>query len=80
LAGGTVMDNQTKYLIFCMEVYKQYRRLTGKQVYEMFKKFHFDEYIIDLYELLHVQGTRRLLEDLDEYQAIQERNTKGVVI
>jgi hypothetical protein len=56
-----------------METYKQHRHLTGEEVYQKFKKYHFDEYIMDLYELLHIQGTRRLLEELDEYQLIQER-------
>ena len=69
------MENKIKYLLFAMETYKQQRHLTGKQVYEHFKKYHFDDYILDLYELLHVQGTRRLMEELDEYQAIQERKT-----
>jgi hypothetical protein len=41
--------------------------LQASQVYEHFKKYHFDDYIFDLYELLHVQGTRRLMEELDEY-------------
>ena len=73
MAGGTVaMNEKIKYLIFCMETYKQHRNLTGAQVYVVFKKYHFDEYIIDLYELLHIQGTKRLLEELDEYQYSQE--------
>ena len=67
------MDEKIKYLIFCMETYKQQRHLSGAQVYEQFKKYHFDDYIIDLYELLHIQGTRYLLEELDEYQAHQTK-------
>jgi hypothetical protein len=79
LAGGTMMDNKIKYLLFCMETYKQHRHMTGKQVYALFKKYRFDEYILDLYELLHIQGTRRLLEELDEYREIQERKTREVM-
>ena len=66
------MDERVKYLIFCIETYKEKRNLTGAQVYQLFKKYHFNEYIIDLYELLHIQGTNRLLEELDEYQKSQE--------
>lgn len=71
------MDKNMKYLLFCMETYKQHRNLTGRQVYEKFKKYRFDDYILELYELLHIQGTRRLLEDLDEYQAIQDSEANG---
>jgi hypothetical protein len=61
-----------------METYKQHRHLTGKQVYKKFKQYRFDEYIIDLYELLHIQGTRRLLDELDEYQLIQEQRIRSL--
>ncbi|GHV29546.1 hypothetical protein FACS1894167_09020 [Synergistales bacterium] len=71
------MDEKVKFLIFCMEAYKQQRHLTGAQVYGQFKKYHFDDYIIDLYELLHIQGTRYLMEELDEYQAYQEKKVAG---
>ena len=59
-------------MIFCLETYKQHRGLSGEETYELFKKYRFDEYIIDLYELLHIQGTRRLIEELDEYQHAQD--------
>ena len=73
MAGGAIsMNEKVKYLIFCIETYKEQRNMTGAQVYDLFKKYKFDEYIIDLYELLHIQGTRRLLEELDEYQSSQE--------
>jgi len=67
------MNEKVKYLIFCMETYKQQRNLTGAKMYEIFKKYNFIEYIIDLYELLHIQGTRRLMEELDEYQYAQDQ-------
>ena len=66
------MNERVKHLIFCMETYKQQRKLTGAEVYEVFRKYNFIEYIIDLFELLHIQGTRRLMEELDEYQAVQD--------
>jgi hypothetical protein len=56
-----------------MEVYKKERGLSGRQVYELFQKYGFDDYIMELYELLHIQGTHRLMEELDRYQAVQDR-------
>jgi hypothetical protein len=68
-----MMDDREKYLLFCMETYKQHRGLSGREVYDKFKKYGFDKYVLDLYELLHIQGTRLLLEELDEYEEIQKR-------
>jgi hypothetical protein len=67
------MDERVKYLLFCMETYKQQRNLTGAEMYEVFKRYNFIGYIMDLFELFHIQGTRRLMEELDEYQYAQDR-------
>ena len=67
------MTKEQKYLLFCIEVYKQHRKLTGEEVYTKFKKYRFDEYILDLYDLLHISGTQHLLSELDEYQAVQDK-------
>ena len=67
------MDERVRYLVFCIETYKHHHGLTGSEAYDVFKKFRFDDYIFDLYELLHIQGTKRLLEELDEYRYSQER-------
>jgi hypothetical protein len=68
-----MMNDREKYLLFCMETYKQHRGLSGREVYDKFQKYGFDKYVLDLYELLHIQGTRLLLEELDEYEEIQKR-------
>ncbi|MDR1093003.1 MAG: DUF3791 domain-containing protein [Clostridiales bacterium] len=61
-----------KYLLFCIEQYKKARGMSGKEAYQLFVKYGFIDYILDLYEVLHIQGTRYLLEELDEYQAYQD--------
>jgi hypothetical protein len=73
MAGGTIsMSREVKYLVFCMETYRHIKNMTGIQVYNHFVKYNFFEYIIDLFELLHIQGTKRLIEELDEYQYSQD--------
>ena len=66
------MDVKIKYLLFCIEAYKKKRGLTGAQVYALFDKYKFFDYIIDFYEILHIQGTQYLLEELDEYRRHQD--------
>ena len=66
------MSKEFKYLLFCIEAYKKACGLTGKQAYALFEKYGFFDYILDLYEILHIQGTRYLLEELDEYRAYKD--------
>ena len=68
------MTKEQKYLLFCIEVYKQHRHMTGAEAYAKFKKYRFDEYILELYDILHLNGTQSLLHELDEYQAVQDRS------
>lgn len=62
------MSKELKYLIFAIEEYKTAYGLSGREVYDIFRKYDFFSYIIDLYELLHIEGTQHLLENLAEYQ------------
>ncbi|MDR1123213.1 MAG: DUF3791 domain-containing protein [Elusimicrobiota bacterium] len=66
------MSERSKYLVFAIEAYKKARKLNGAQVYDLFNKYGFFDYITDFYETLHIQGTRYLLEELDEYQRYQD--------
>ena len=65
------MSKELRYLIFALEEYKKAYHLSGKEAYEIFQKFHFFSYILDLYELLHIQGQQYLFEELEKYKARQ---------
>ena len=60
------MSKETTFLIYCMEIQKRARRLTGKQVYELFEKYDLFEFVTRFYELLHVHGEKYILQDIDE--------------
>jgi hypothetical protein len=70
------VSDKSKYLIFCIEAYKKARGLTGEEVYSLFDEYNFFDYINEMYELLHIQGTRYLLEELDEYKAVQDKQRR----
>jgi hypothetical protein len=63
------------YLAYCVEVYKQERGLSGRDVHRIFDRYNFFDYIMDLYEILHVNGTKYLMEELDEYQEHLDKNS-----
>ena len=47
------MSQEAKFAVFCLESYKTYRKLTGKQAAELFEKYGVFDYINDLYDVLH---------------------------
>ena len=61
------MSKEGNFLIFCIEQYKSAKKLTGKQVMELFRKYKISEYIVSCFEALHTTGTSYIIEDIDLY-------------
>lgn len=61
------MSQETRFAIFCMENYKIYRSLTGKQVYRLFKEYGVLDYIREAYDVLHTTGYQYVNNDIDIY-------------
>ncbi|WP_044975238.1 DUF3791 domain-containing protein [Ruminococcus sp. HUN007] len=63
------MSREGEFLVYCMERYRYYRHLTGKEVSELFKKSGANNYILKCFGALHTVGEEYLINDLDEYIA-----------
>lgn len=61
------MSSQGKFMIFAAEQYKYAKKLTGKQLDELFSKYHVWNYLYDCYEALHTTGTNYINDDIDSY-------------
>ena len=61
------MSKEYTFLIYCMEIVKRARGLTGKQVYKLFKTYGLFEFVINFYDLLHIHGDKYILQDIDAY-------------
>lgn len=61
------MSIQGNFMIFCAEQYKMAKRLTGKQLSELFTRYRVWEYIYSCYDALHTTGTNYIIEDIDLY-------------
>ena len=59
------MSAEGKFLIFCLEMYRAAKRMTGRQVIELFKKYDIMDYVLSCYEALHTTGTNYIVEDID---------------
>ena len=63
------MSRESEFLIYCMERYRYYKKLSGKEVAELFGKSGVNEYIIKCYGALHTVGEEYLMNDIEEYIA-----------
>jgi hypothetical protein len=60
------MDNATKFLVYCIEIYKTAYKLNGRQVMELFRQYEIPDYIVDCYGALHTTGPEYIINDIDE--------------
>ena len=63
------MSRESEFLIYCMERYRYYKKLSGKEVAEIFEKSRVNEYIIKCYGALHTVGEDYLMNDIEKYIA-----------
>ena len=61
------MSKEGKFLVYCLEIYRASKQMTGRQVIEMFKRHGVSEYILSCYEALHTTGTTYIIEDIDTF-------------
>lgn len=61
------MSRQGDFMIYCTEQYKSAKRLTGKQVSDLFNRYRVWDYIYSCFEALHTTGTNYIVEDIDLY-------------
>ena len=70
------MSRQGEFLISCTELYKTSRKLTGKQVSELFSRYDMWEYIYSCFEALHTTSAEYIMEDIAQF--IEEGTTAVV--
>ena len=63
------MSAEGRFLVYCLELYRKEKNLTGKQVLELFRKYGVVEYVMSFYESLHTTGWQYTFEDIDEFIA-----------
>ena len=71
------MSKEGKFLIYCIEIYKNAKKLNGKEVTELFEKYDVFNYITTFLEALHTTDGQYIIEDIDGY--IESKITKNVI-
>jgi hypothetical protein len=63
------MDEATKFLILAIEGYKLEKNMHGKDVVALFEKYGVTGYILEYHQVLHCQGIKALVWDIDDFIA-----------
>ena len=71
------MSKEGIFLIYCIEIYKNAKKLNVKEVTELFEKYDVFNYITTFFEALHTTGDQYIIEDIDGY--IESKITKNVI-
>ena len=59
------------FVIFCIENYKVYRNLSGKETIKLFNDYGVLDYLENHYDVLHTTGYRYMNRDIDEFLEIR---------
>lgn len=61
------MSKEMAFTVFCLENYKAYRNLSGRQVVDIFEDYGVFDYISEFYDVLHTTGYNYINNDIDMY-------------
>lgn len=61
------MSRQGDFMVYCTEQYKSAKKLSGKQVSELFSRYQVWDYIYSCFEALHTTGANYIVDDIDLY-------------
>ena len=69
------MEKEMAFVIFCIENYKVYRNLSGKETLKLFNDYGVLDYLEQYYDVLHTTGYQFMNRDIDQFLEI-----RGVVL
>lgn len=69
------MTRQGEFLVYCVEIYKNAKQLTGKQVADLFSRYDVWNYVYDCFEALHTTGENYIIADIDDFIQVRKAGT-----
>ena len=61
------MSDAGRFLIYCIEMYRRAKHISGRAAYELFRSTDADDYVRRSYGALHTTGEQYILADIDGY-------------
>ncbi len=70
------MSREGEYLVFAMEQYRFAKGLSGAEVVELFNKYGVAKFIIDSFELFHIESEVNMIAAVDEFIECQKQKSE----
>jgi hypothetical protein len=64
-----VCKKEINFLIYCIEIYRKEKKLTGVQTLKLFDDYGITDFILDCYEALHIEGANATIWQIDDFIA-----------
>lgn len=61
------MNDRIDFITYCLEEYKCAKKLSGKEVIELFNRYNVIDYVCRYYYALHTTGSQYIVDDIDQY-------------
>ena len=61
------MSKTLAFTVFCLESYKAYKNLNGREVSRLFQQYGVYDYLREYYDVLHTTGYQYINHDIDIY-------------
>jgi len=61
------MSREGEFLVYCIEIYRFAKSLTGKKAMLLFEKYHIADYVRRYFGALHTTGEKYIIHDIDMY-------------
>jgi len=68
------MSREGEFLVYCLEMYRAAKNMTGRQVIELFKRYDVSDYVLSCYEALHTTGANYIIEDIDLFVEARQKS------
>ena len=66
------MDKEGKFLIYCIERYRNIKGLSGAEVVKLFNEYGIMDFIRQFFDLLQINGDEYIVQEIDDYIAEQK--------
>ena len=63
--GRMIPNNVIVFLTFCIEHYAKQHDMSSSQAYALFRRYRVDTYLIDGFDMLHTQGEKTIMHDIE---------------
>jgi hypothetical protein len=63
------MTDQLRFVAYCVETYKAAKHMSGREVFDLFRRTGAWDYLWDCYDALHTTGPEYTTDQIDRFIA-----------